>query len=88
MSLTESKEIDRVEIVGLGVLQVREATTIFKGEQEVARTFHRWVFAPGDDVSFMPVKVQQFAAVAWTPEVIAAYQQAQAEVAQRIGGQP
>lgn len=74
MALTETKAIDRIEVVGLGYLQVREATTIMRGEEEVAKTYHRWCFAPGDDVSAMPANVQAIAAAAWTPEVIAAYQ--------------
>jgi hypothetical protein len=77
MSLTESKTVDRVEIVGpYQVLQVREVTTILRGEEEVARTYHRWSFAPGSDVSMMPANVQAVAAAAWTPEVMAAYKAA------------
>ena len=74
MNLTETKTIDRIEIVGLGVLQVREATTILRDGQEISKSFHRWSFAPGEDVSAMPDNVQAVAAAAWTPEVIAAYQ--------------
>lgn len=87
MSLTETKAIDKIEIVGFGHLQVREATVIMRDGEEIAKTYHRWSFAPGDDVSTMPSNVQAIAAAAWTPEVIAAYQQAQAEVLQRIGAQ-
>jgi hypothetical protein len=75
MSLTETKVIDRIEVVGLGNLQVREATTIFRDGQQVTKTFHRWSFAPGDDVSSMPTNVQAVAQAAWTPEVVAAYQE-------------
>ena len=85
MSLTETKVIDKIEIVVLGQLQVREATIIMRDGEEIAKTYHRWVFAPGDDVSAMPANVQAIANAAWTPEVIAAYQAAQAEAAQRMG---
>lgn len=86
MSLTEIKVIDRIEVVGLGHLQVREATTIMRGEEQVAKTYHRWSFAPGDDVSAMTANVQAVAQAAWTPEVIAAYQAHMAAQAAKMGG--
>lgn len=73
MALTETKVIDKIEIVGLGILQVREATTIMRDGVEAAKTYHRWSFAPGEDVSSMPANVQAIAAAAWTPEVVANY---------------
>lgn len=73
MALTENKEIDRVEVVGNGIIQVRQATTILKDGEFYARTFHRWSFAPESDISAMPANVQAIAQAAWTPEVIAAY---------------
>lgn len=88
MSITEKKSIDKIEIVGPHQsIQVREATVIFRDDVEIARSYHRWLFSPGADVSAMPTNVQAIAAAAWTPEVIAAYQQAQAEAAQRMGAQ-
>lgn len=85
MALTETKEIDRVEIVGNGIVQVREATTILKDGEFYARTFHRWSFPPESDISAMPANVQAIAQAAWTPEVISAYK-AQQE-ANRLGAQ-
>ena len=73
MALTETKAIDKIEIVGLGTLQVREATTIMRDGAEIAKTYHRWAFDPGADVSAMPANVQAIAAAAWTPEVIENY---------------
>jgi hypothetical protein len=84
MTLTEIKVIDKIEVVGNGAVQVREATRILKDGEQIAQTFHRWSFAPGSDVSGMPENVQAVAQAVWTPEVIAAYQAAQAEAAQRI----
>jgi hypothetical protein len=85
MSLTETKQIDRVEVVGNGTIQVREVTTILKDGEFYARTFHRWSFAPESDISEMPANVQAIAQAAWTPEVISAYK-AQLE-ATRLGEQ-
>jgi hypothetical protein len=73
MALTETKQIDRVEVVGNGIVQVREATTILKDGEFYARTFHRWSFPPESDISSMPANVQAIAQIAWTPEVIATY---------------
>lgn len=84
MALTENKVVDKIEIVGNGILQVREATTIMRDGVEIAKTYHRETFAPGADLSAMPANVQAIAAVAWTPEVIAAYQ---AQMAAKQGAQ-
>ena len=75
MSYEEIKTIDRVEVVDLGNLQVRESTVVMRDGVEIAKTFHRWAFAPGSDISAMPGHVQAIAAAAWTPEVVAAYQE-------------
>lgn len=74
MALEEVKVIDKIEIVENGTLQVREATRILKDGEQIAQTYHRWSFAPGSDISEMPANVQAIASVAWTPEVVAAYQ--------------
>lgn len=87
MSLTETKTIDRIELVGSHqILQVREATTILRDGQEISKSFHRWSFAPGEDVSAMPDSVQAVAAAAWTPEVVAEYQAHVAAQAAKMGG--
>jgi hypothetical protein len=84
MALTEIKVIDKIEVVEDGTLQVREATKIMKDGEEIAKTYHRWSFAPASDVSAMPANVQAIAQAAWTPEVIAAYEAAQAEAQARL----
>ena len=82
MSLTETKVIDKIEIVEDGTVQVREATRILRDDQEIAKTYRRWSFFPGSDVSMMPANVVAICNVAWTAEVIAAYQ---AQVAAQQG---
>lgn len=84
--LTENKAVDKIEIVGIGHLQVREATTIMRDGEEIAKTYHRWSFSPGDDISSMPANVQAIAAAAWTPEVIAAYKEHEAKQEARMKG--
>jgi hypothetical protein len=84
MALSEVKVIDKIEVVENGTLQVREATKIMKDGEEIAKTYHRWSFAPGQDLSGQPAHVQAIAAAAWTPEVISAYEAAQAEAQARL----
>jgi len=81
MALSEVKVIDKIEVVENGILQVREATKIIKDGEEIAKTYHRWSFAPGSDVTEMPANVQAIAAAAWTPEVISAYEEQLAQQA-------
>lgn len=83
MALNEIKVIDKIEILENGILQVREATRILRDGEQIAQTYHRWSFVPGSDLSEMPENVQAVAATVWTPNVLAAYQQAQAEAAAR-----
>jgi hypothetical protein len=83
MALTENKVIDKIEVVESGVVQVREVNRVLKDGAEIARNFHRWTLAPGQDVSDQAANVQAICQAAWTPEVIAAYQ-AQLE-ANRLG---
>jgi len=74
MALTETKTIDQIIVTENGIILIREATRILKDDVQVAQTFHRWSFAPGDDISTMPDNVKAIAQAAWTPEVIEAYQ--------------
>jgi len=74
MALTETKLIDKIEVVENGIVQVREATRIMKDDVQIAQTYRRWSLTPGQDVSNQASNVQAVANAAWTPEVIAAYQ--------------
>ncbi len=74
MALIEKKIIDKIEIVENNCIQIRTATIIEKDGVEIAKTFHRHVLAPGEDVSNEDPKVQAIANAIWTEEVIAAYQ--------------
>lgn len=74
MALTEKTIVDLVELVQTNHIQVRTANIIERDGVEVARTFHRHVLTPGDDVSGEDPKVQAIANAVWTEEVIAAYQ--------------
>ena len=48
MSLSESIEYDKIEVVGqYKVVQIRKATVIKKDDVELTRTFNRFVLDPG-----------------------------------------
>ena len=74
MALTETTKVDLIELVETNHIQVRTATIIEKDGTEIARTFHRHVKHPGDDISNEDPKVQAIANAIWTAEVISAYQ--------------
>ena len=74
MALTETTIIDKIELVENNSIQVRTATIIKKDGTEIAKTYHRHVVSPGEDVSNEDTRVQAIANAIWTDEVIAAYQ--------------
>jgi hypothetical protein len=74
MALTEVKVIDKIEVVENGSVQVREVTRIMKDGEEIAKTYHRWVFEPEADLTGQPANVVAICNAAWTPEVRQAYE--------------
>lgn len=74
MALTEKTEEDKIEIVGqYKHVQVRTATIIERDGEEISRSFHRHVVAPGDDTSGQSAEVQAICAAVHTQAVIDAY---------------
>ena len=79
MALTESFAY-KIEINEINSsIGVRRADIISKDGVEIARSYHRDLFNPGDDLTGQPQKVQDVAAVVWTDDVIAAYKVSQVE---------
>jgi hypothetical protein len=74
MALIEKQLVDLVELVQSNHIQVRTANIIEKDDVEIAKTYHRHVVSPGDDVTNEDLRVQAIANAIWTEEVIAAYQ--------------
>jgi len=79
MSLTKTVTIDQITITENGIVLVREATRIMEDGTQLSQTYHRTSFVPESDVSGQPQNVQDHCKLAWTPEVIAAYQAQQAK---------
>jgi hypothetical protein len=82
MALEKIVSADRIEVVENGCVQVRIKTTIMEDGKQISGNFHRHVVAPGDDYSAEDARVQAICAATHTPEVVAAYQAAQAPTPQ------
>ena len=81
MLLTKTTAIDQITVVENATVFYREATCIMEDGNEISKTFHRSSLVPGQDLTDVPAQVVAICNVAWTPEVIAAYQAEQAEQA-------
>ena len=74
MALTETKVIDQITVTENGIVLYREATTVLKDGDQIAKTYHRSSLTPGQDLTGQPDNVKAIAQVTWTQAVIAAYQ--------------
>jgi len=74
MALTETKVIDQITVTENGIVLYREATKVLRDGEEIAKTYHRSSLTPGQDLTGVPANVAAICNVAWTPEVIAAYE--------------
>ena len=79
MSITKTTSIDSITVTENGTVLYREATRIMEDGNELSKTYHRSSLMPGQDLTGIPANVVAHCNVAWTAEVIAAYQAAQAE---------
>lgn len=79
MSIEKQTLVDLIEVVESGAVQVRTATRIVENGEIISSSLHRHVVAPGDDYSGEDARVQAICTATHTPEVVAAYQAAQAE---------
>jgi hypothetical protein len=83
-TFTETKVIDQITVTENGVILYREATRILKDGEQIAKTYHRTSLTPGQGLTGQPANVAAIANVAWTAEVIAAYEAQMAEAAARF----
>jgi len=84
MAITKATVVDQITVTENGIVPYREATRIMEDGNELSKTFHRSSLQPGQDLTGIPANVAAICNVAWTAEVIAAYQAAQA-AAQQAG---
>jgi hypothetical protein len=80
MALTEIKVIDTITVTENGTILYREATRILKDGEQIAQTYHRSSLAPASDLTDVPANVVAIANVAWTTDVVTAYQEQVAKV--------
>jgi len=72
--LEKQTVVDRIEVVEVGVVQVRTATRIVEDGNVISTSYHRHCVSPGQDYSQEDARVQAICAATHTPEVVAAYQ--------------
>jgi len=73
MALEKKTVTGSAEVNENGSINVRTDTVIVDDGNEISRSFHRKVLAPGDDVSGEDAKVQAVAGAVWTSEVVSAF---------------
>jgi hypothetical protein len=78
MSLTKETVVDQITVTENGTVLYREATRIMENDVQLSQTFHRTSLTPAQDLTGVPTNVVAICNAAWTAEVIAAYQAAQA----------
>ena len=78
MAITKETVVDQITVTENGIVLYREATRIIEDGKVLTQTYHRTSLTPGQDLTGQPDKVVAICNTAWTPEVIAAYQAAQA----------
>jgi len=85
MSLTKITNIDQITVTENGTILYREATRIMEDGKELSKTYNRSTLIPDQDLTGIPANVAAICNVAWTAEVIAAYQAQVADQAESIG---
>ena len=83
--ITKETVVDQITVTENGIVLYREATRIMEDGQQLSQTYHRTSLTPGQDLTGQPANVVAICNVAWTPEVIAAYQAQVAAQAARQG---
>ena len=78
MSLTKTTAVDQITVTENGIILYREATRIMEDGNQISQTYHRSSLTPAQDLTGVPTNVVAICNAAWTPEVISAYQAAQA----------
>ena len=77
MAITKEAVIDQITVTENGIILYRKATRIIEDGKVLTQTYHRSSLIPGQDLTGQPANVVAICNVAWTPEVVAAYQDAQ-----------
>ena len=79
MALEEKSVVDSINVLESGQMEVRTATIVKKDGVEIAKSFHRHVVSPGDDLALEDPRVADIGAVVHTAEVIKAFKDARTQ---------
>lgn len=79
MALTKETVVDQITVTENGIVLYREATRIMEDGVQLSQTYHRTSLTPGQDLTGQPEQVVAICNVAWTHEVVAAYEAMVAE---------
>jgi hypothetical protein len=74
MAITKTTTVDQITVTENGIVLYRKATRIMEDGNELSKTYHRNSLVPGQDLTGIPTNVVAICNVAWTAEVVAAYQ--------------
>jgi DNA-binding transcriptional LysR family regulator len=74
MAITKVTVVDQITVTENGIVLYREATRIMEDGEQLSQTYHRTSLTPAQDLTGVPANVVAICNVAWTPEVVAAYQ--------------
>jgi len=83
MAINKETVVDQITVCENGIVLYREATRIIEDGKVLTQTYHRTSLTPGQDLEGQPANVVAICNVAWTNEVVSAYQAAQE--ANRLG---
>jgi hypothetical protein len=74
MAITKETVVDQITVTENGIVLYREATRIMEDGNQLSQTYHRTSLTPGQDLEGQPANVVAICNVAWTAEVVAAYE--------------
>ena len=78
MALTKTTVVDQITVTENGIVLYREATRIMEDGNQLSQAFHRTSLTPAQDLTGQPANVVAICNAAWTADVVAAYQAAEA----------
>jgi DNA-binding transcriptional LysR family regulator len=88
MAITKETVVDQITVTENGTVLYREATRIMEDGNQLSQTYHRTSLTPAQDLTGQPANVVAICNLTWTPQVISAYQAAQAAASSRISQEP
>lgn len=73
MALREETVIDQISVSEHNIVMYREANRVYRDDEKIAETLHRYSLTPGQDLTGTPAKVVAICNAVWTQEIIDNY---------------